>query len=162
MTHSHIPIHHLLRQVEDHRQRRQGRDIRPRWLTEFITGVAPLFEPLSETGRVGFDCQLEDFWRVGMYLGSTEVIGGRNDGLSRPANFEIDVLKLLDRFTSVERFRWLALPEDGMEPAGTALSCLSIHGAVDSHPVSLSVYSIPPYEAGPGFREYPNGERRTV
>ena len=119
--------------------------------------------PVSGVGRVGFDCSVvDDRWDVGMYLGTTEVVGGRLDGLARHANFEIDVLQLLEAFCAVERFRWIALPCGTSDPTGPALSCLSILGSVDEHPISLTIHSVPPEAAGPGFREFPDGQQQEV
>ncbi|MGH7130251.1 MAG: hypothetical protein ACREIV_16900, partial [Planctomycetaceae bacterium] len=56
MSHSHMPVNHLIRQVELYRERRRERDVRPAAVTEFIEAAAELFEPLMEEGRVGFDC----------------------------------------------------------------------------------------------------------
>ena len=93
-------VNHLLRQAEEYRARRKNRDIRPKWVARLINEVAELFEPLAGVARVGFECRLDDdCWSVGMYLGTTEVVGGRDDGLSRFIDFQFDVLQVLDFFS---------------------------------------------------------------
>ena len=99
-----MPVKHLLKQAETYRSQRAARDTRPQWVTEFINEAAELFTPVTGVGRVGFDCHLaEDCWVVAMYLGSTEVVGGKDDGHSRHTDFEFDLLELAGRFTEIRR-----------------------------------------------------------
>ncbi len=163
MSHSHMPVDHLLKQIEMYKAKRQQRDIRPPWVMEFIDQVAELFEPLKDDGRVGFDCQLaEERWEVGMYLGSTEVVGGKNDGKSRHSNFEFDLKALIDLFTGVSRFGWSAFPEGIDAEDSKAHAFITVEGIVGERPIRLRLHSIPPSEAGPGFRQYPDGRRDTA
>ncbi len=158
MSHSHIPVKHLLKQVEIYRSQRANRDSRPGWVGEFINAAADLFEPLIETGRVGFDCQpADDRWIVGMYLGSTEVVGGREDGQSRHTDFQFNLLKLLELFGDVELFQWSAFPDRRSSDGLPVSSIVTIEGRVDGNPIRLQLYSVPPADVGPGFRRYPDG-----
>ena len=157
MSHSHMPVKHLLRQVEIYRSKREQRDVRPEWVTRLIERVADLFEPLADEARVGYDCQLaEDRWIVEMFLGATELVGGPRDGQSRYTNFQFDFHHLLDLFATVDRFRWNALPEK-LDDEGTPRSSVMIEGSVDGNSVRLHIYSFPPDDAGPGFRELADG-----
>lgn len=162
MSHSHLPVQHLLKQVETYRARRESRDIRPEWLVDTINDVADLFDPASEVARVGYDCQVDEGrWNVGLYLGRTEFVGGRDDGLSRHAAFSFDVAQLLERFASVESCRWdSGTDEDGQ--ADLMYSFLEVIGFVDINPVCLRIHAIPPSDAGPGFRRFPNGSDAPV
>ena len=166
MSHSHLAINHLLQQVEKHRARRAQRDSRPGWVTHLINHVADFFEPLADVGRVGFDCRLiEDRWHVAMFLGCTELVGGCNDGLTRHANFEINLQHLQSEFSRIDRFLWTALPEAGLpttDAPGTAMSFLTIEGLVESQPLTLEIYSVPPNDLGPGFHRFPNGDLKTA
>ena len=158
MGHSHIPVKHLLKQVEMYRSKR-SRGMRPEWVTEFVNQAADLFEPLSDVARVGYDCKLaDDRWVIGLFLGRIEIVGGREDGSTQPPGFEFDVLGLIARFTEVERVRWNALPAE-REEAETflATSFLAIEGRIGDHPLRVQVYSVPPSEMGPGLRKYPDG-----
>lgn len=161
MTHSHMPVRHLLRQVEIYRARReQGEqnDVRPEWITEFIETVADLFEPLADDGRAGFDCRLVDeLWVVEMFLGGTELVGGARDGQTRYTNFQFDLHALTKCFDTIERFRWNAIPETVDETGGLPRSSVMIEGGVGEESLRLHVYSLPPEDAGPGFREHTDG-----
>lgn len=163
MSKSHISaINHLLKQVELNRAKKAQRDLRPAWLTDFIDDVIDLFDPLSDVARVGFDARLEDCWRVSLYLGNTELVGGSDDGLARHTNFEFDVLGLLDRFAHLDQFSWTAIPEPTAD-ASESSSWLTAKGITCGHqPLLLEVFSIPPADAGPGFHKFPNGDVRSV
>lgn len=158
LGHSHIPVKHLLKQVEMYHSKRQ-RGVRPAWLTEFVNDAADLFDPLSDVARVGYDAMLaDDRWVVGLFLGRIEIVGGRDDGSTEPPGFEFDVLGLIARFTEVERVRWNAVPAETEEAESfAATSFLSIDGRISENPLRVQVYSVPPSEMGPGLRKYPDG-----
>lgn len=159
MSHSHMPIQHLLKQLEAFSSKRESRDIRPEWVTEFIGEVAELFEPLTGVGRVGFDCQFsEDCWVVGMYLGKTEMVGGKCDGHSVNMNFDFNLLGLLNRFCSVQDLKWSAHPTGDEGDSLPARSFITITGLVGENLLRLQIFSTPPETTGPGLRQYPNGE----
>ena len=163
MSHSHSSIEHLLRQVEEYRTRKSLRDIRPPWLIDLIESVAEVFEPLEDVARVGFDCRAaENEWQVSMYIGRIEVVGGADDGLSRHADFEIDLIRVLDQFAQVDRFRWTSRITDPRRHTRPADSPLFIAGLVGEHRVQLTIHSIPTEHAGPGIREFPNGQLEVV
>ena len=152
-----MAVKHLLKQAETYRSKRAERDIRPGWVTAFINEAAELFEPITGLGRVGFDCHLaEDCWVVTMYLGSTEVVGGKDDGQSRHTDFQFDLLELTGRFTEIDHFLW------GAFPGCSGDSCIVIEGRIEENALRLQLFSQPPHVAGPGFRQYPDGHRETV
>lgn len=163
VSHSHIPVNHLLKQLEIRRAQRESRDLRPVWLTELINRTVEFFEPLSDVARVGYDCRAtEDMWQVGLYLGTTEVVGGSRDGQSRPTNFQFDLSQLLDLFSSIERFHWYALPDAAEDDEEAASSYVLLEGHVGENPVRMLIHSVPPTAAGPGFRSYPDGSKTPV
>lgn len=161
MSHSHMPVQHLLRQVEIYRSKRQQgeqADNRPEWMTALIESIADLFEPLADEGRAGYDCRIVDGrWVLEMYLGATEIVGGPEDGQLSYTNFQFDLHGLLDRFDAVDRFRWNAIP-GAAEEGGIARSTVMISGRVGENEVRMHVHSIPPADAGPGFRQTLDGE----
>jgi len=158
LSHSHIPVKHLLKQVELYRSKRNNRDVRPEWVTELIDRVAEIFEPLDDVGRVGFDCQLaEDRWCVGLFLGATEIVGGPLDGRARHANFQFDLRRLIGLFSKLEGFTWQALPDGGEDDRRPAYSVINVDGLVSGNPIRLQLFSIAPETAGPGLRQYPDG-----
>ena len=114
MSHSDESIEDLLRQVDDYRQRRQLRDNRPERLTRFITETAGLFEPTQGVGRVGFECRPEGSgWLVAMYLGATEIVGGRHDGQTQRPGFRIDVATASQGFSTVDSVDFVVHPAGG-------------------------------------------------
>ncbi|NOX52898.1 MAG: hypothetical protein GXP27_00355 [Planctomycetes bacterium] len=166
MSHSHIPIHHLLKQIETDPPNRKKRDVRPPWLIRFIEEAAQLFEPFHDIGRVGFDCSLvDDEWVVGIYLGGTEIVGGRLDGKTVFANFCFDLAELIRRFDKVHELKWTALPEplELADPGGERdeptreRSYVTITGEVEGNAVRLSIFSIPPDVVQPALRRLPDG-----
>ena len=105
-------------------------------------------------GRVGSQCEFtDDRWEARLYLGATEIQGGKNDGHAQLVRFDVDFVKLSQTFTRLDEFRWtVSATADG----GNS-SFVSMSGFVDNYPVRLKVYSRPPKEAGPAFRQYADG-----
>lgn len=162
MSHAHLPVQHLLQQLEKRGRSRQ-RDVRPQWIRPIIDEVAELFEPISGVGRVGFDCRLgEDRWELSFYLGACEVMGGQNDGQARPLNFQFDLHQLSQKFNLVERFDWTAYPNRIDMPDEEAVSMMTIEGYWADNPIRLNVFETSPPQVGPGLREYPDGRREQV
>ena len=163
LSHSHIPIEHLLKQIETYTAKRCKQGLRPAWLTDFINKVAEILEPISGVARAGFDCQLgEDAWVVGMYLGCIEQVGGRNDGRTRYINFELNLQELLDHFSQVDEFFFSAFPMPDEEAPDLAKSFITITGMVEEHPLRLQVSSVPPEDSGIGMRQHADGRCETV
>ena len=153
-----MPIQHFLKQIQADGPGRGNRDVRPDWVTSFINDVAELLEPIAGVGRVGFDCQLaEDGWIVGLFLGVTEIVGGKNDGQTRHLNFELNLQQLVERFDQVAEFYWSAFPSPQDSQQATAWSYVTLAGLVGENQLRLQVFSIPPDDAGPGLREYSDG-----
>lgn len=160
MAHSHLPVQHLMKQIENFQPRGGDRDLRPEWVSRLIERVAELFEPLEDIGRVGFDCHLsDDCWIVEMYLGSTELVGGPADGQRRFSDFRFDLRALVGLFEEVERFRWTALcAADGEEEnASAGPSSITVEAKLGDNPVRLQLYSVPPPDSAPGLRRFPDG-----
>ena len=152
-----MSIEELLEQMEQYRLRKESRDYRPDWLKRFVEQAAALFEPLTNVGRVGFDCRLDDRgWTVCLYLGTTEILGGPRDGQIDHASFCFDVLALMSLFSSVSRLEWYSVAvETGPAPLK---SFLSVHGIVLSGElVRMEVQGVPPQETGPGLHLRPDG-----
>ena len=156
MSHSHMPINHLLSSLED-REPRNG-DSRPTWLVELIDRAAGLFEPLMSVSRVGFDCwPTEEHWVVYLFLGDTEIIGGRDDGRLDPPDFHLDLLGLIELFDDIQSSRWTVFPVAGDE-VGDDRSFVSLTARYQGNPVCLRLLSIAPDSAGPGLKLFPNGD----
>ncbi len=133
------------------------RDPRPAWLVDFVQRAAEWFEPLSGIGRVGYDCQPTDAgWEARLYLGSTEVIGGREDGQSRGSSFELDLSGITACFSRIDEFRW------NVATGENAGSFLTVRGLVDLYPLCVKAYSRTPQHLGPALRQYHDGRIQTV
>ena len=154
-----------MKQIENYSSEQKSINCRPTWLSNFVDEVADIFNPTAEVGRVGFDCRFsEEFWEVGLFLGSTEIIGGQRDGQYIAASFQFDLLQLLDRFESVNRFHFNFLDQTELEETSDSASAyITIEGHLaDLEIVRLNVFSTPPTEAGPGFRKSHDGKINTV
>ena len=173
VSHSHLPARHLLKQIESDRSRRSKRDRRPAWLAAFVEFVAEQFEPLADVGRVGFDCRLdEEGWSVAMYLGSIELVGGKDDGQTRHLDFRCNLQAVLGRFTRVHQTTFTVLQGDVVSSAevGSAAttdelgprSVVMIDGQIVDNRVRLAIYSQPPSAVGPGLRRLPDGRFEPV
>ncbi len=159
MSHSHLVIRHLVKQIEGFAARPPQRRELPPWMQQFVTDVAELFEPFRGVARPGFECHWgEDRWEVSLFLGETEVVGGPQDGERLPVNFRFDVQGLPARFEQLDALRWNALPDCGADRgSGLALSFLVAEGRVSGQPVTLQVHAAPPETSGPGLRQLADG-----
>ena len=101
---------------------------------------------------------------MGLFLGSTEIVGGQRDGQFIAASFQFDLLQLLDRFESVNRFHFNFLEQsDSLTTSDCSSAYITIEGHLtDLEIVRLNVYATPPEEAGPGFRKTHDGKIDTV
>jgi len=155
-------VKHLLQQLENYRSQRNNRDVRPAWVTRFVNDAAQLFEPLDEVGRVGFDCQLtDDGWEVALYLGSLEIVGGREDGQYRYGCFHFDLHALLGLFRHVDDLQFATFPADD-EGEGTVRTVVTLDGIIEQDRLRVRVHSTPPAEVGPGLRRYADGRCHPV
>ena len=162
MSHSHIVVQHLLKQLESWRPGQKKRDVRPEWLTALIEELAEFFEPLTDVARVGFDCRMEDGkWAVRMYLGRTEIVGGSQDGHAKPISFELNLQEVVNRFERIDEFTWSVFPEDS-EHAEEPRAYATIGGIAKGNPVRFYFFSVAPHEAGPGMRVYQDGRFEPV
>lgn len=165
MSHSHLAIRHLIRQVDEYMARRQSGRKTPEWLAGFIQQAAELFEPFSGMARPGFECiRGEDRWEISIFLGKTERVGGPDDGQQSPVNFSFDVHALTRLFEQLQTLRWNAFPDCGMDEdlPEIELSFLLAEGMVRGEHVSLQVHSGPPEGAGPALKRYDDGSYATV
>ena len=154
-----------MKQMENYSSEQINLNCRPSWLSSFVDEVADIFNPAAEVGRVGFDCQLsEECWEIGLFLGSTEIVGGQRDGQFIAASFQFDLLQLLDRFESVNRFHFNFLdPSEAAVASDSTAAYITIEGHLPNlEIVRLNVYATPPADAGPGFRKSHDGIIDTV
>jgi hypothetical protein len=158
VSRSHLSARHLLRQVEFDRSKRTKRDIRPEWLTALVESAAELFEPMSDVGRVGFDCRLdEQGWSAALYLGAVELVGGKSDGQTEGVGFHFDLKALLEQFSRIDDLSWTVVgkAEEGQNPPPS--SFLLIDGAIGENRVRLTIHAAAPPSVGSGLRRLADG-----
>lgn len=128
-----------------------------------IDAVSELFEPYAEVARVGFDHHVaDDMWEVDLYLGTTEIVGGSDDGLSHVLDFQFDLRQLVALFARIDRFEWHALPHRTSAEDTTEVSQVVLEACWQEHPVRLILHSVPPKAAGPGLRQRPDGQLEPI
>ncbi len=157
MAHAHLLVQHVLKQVEQHAAQRRQRDPRPTWLADFVQQAAAWFEPLAGVGRVGYDCEpTAAGWEARLYLGSTEMVGGKDDGQWRSNSFELDLSGLTSCFSRIDEFRW------NVASGAAAGSFLTLRGCVNDQPLCVKAYSRAPEHMGPALRQYHDGRIQPV
>jgi len=164
LSHSHLSLQHLIRKAEELGARKEKRDNRPGWIVDFVDQLADLFEPIHDVGRVGYDCEwTEAGWVVGLYLGSTEIIGGPSDGQITPPSFHFDVQQLLRCFIEIESLQLHALHSTDLNATPVDNSYIEIDGIVGQNErILLQVHVTPPDAVGPGFHQYADGSLVTA
>jgi hypothetical protein len=166
VSHSHLALQHLINKI-DSAGSRPKRLTGPVWLPEFVDQVAELFEPFVDVGRVGFECVPNtERWDVSMYLGSTEVVGGRVDGELRPVAFQFDLARLETIFDRIDECHWSAFPAgtvaEDAEPVAAERSFVTIVGRYRENLLRLRVFGAPPADTAPGLRQYADGTWEAV
>jgi hypothetical protein len=166
VSHSHIALQHLISKI-DSAGPRPKRSTGPVWLAEFVDAIAELFEPFVDVGRVGYECApTTERWEISMYLGNTEVVGGRVDGEVRPVAFQFDLVRLETVFDQIDECSWSAFPAgtvgEDAEARGGERSYVTIIGRYRENLLKLRVFGAPPAEAAPGLRQYADGSWEAV
>ncbi|MCA8998827.1 MAG: hypothetical protein KDA80_17645 [Planctomycetaceae bacterium] len=163
MSHSHLVIRHLIRQLEKSPER-PARPVLPDWLVDFIHSLTENFEPFSGVARVGYEAQqADDGWELAMFLGETEIVGGAEDGERSPVNFRFSLTDLHDRFDRVEHIYWNAFPNSHvcLDNSGD-LSFLSVEGVLAGERIRLQIHPSAPDAVGPAIRQHQDGRLELV
>jgi hypothetical protein len=162
--HSHLPIRHLIRYVEERRTIGEGQPVIPQPITAFIHAVCELFEPYSGVARAGYECLYgDDRWEISVFLGETECYGGAGDGELLPVNFRFDVAGLRPLFDELHSLQWNAIPNAHIHVEMTRFeSFLTVEGTVGRQPVSLQVHALAPEAVGPALRRHVDGRMELV
>ncbi|MGD9853745.1 MAG: hypothetical protein AB7U20_02220 [Planctomycetaceae bacterium] len=159
MSDAHQSVRHLLRQLEERRTDRPRGLQLPEWLERFIEDVAEHFEPEIEAARAGYVCSCsDDGWRVTLFLGTIEVVGGPDDGANLPAGFRFDLEAVRSRFDRMDRIIWEAFPAGCQgNPSGVDDSRVAVEGVLNGQRIHLQVSLRPPANVGPGLLKNANG-----
>jgi hypothetical protein len=166
VSHSHLALQHLISKI-DNSGPRPKRAASPVWLPEFVDQVAELFEPFVDVGRVGYECAPStERWELSMFLGSTEVVGGKVDGEVRPVAFQFDLVRLETVFDRIDECYWSAFPAgtvaDDAEVHAGERSFVTIVGNYRENALRLRIFCTPPADVTPGLRQYADGSWETV
>ncbi len=150
---SHLSVRHLLRQMEDRRTDRSRGLQLPKWLQAFIGAAAEYLEPESDEARAGYVCSCtDDGWKVTLFLGMTETVGGADDGAHLPTGFRADVEAIRDCFDRVDHVIWEGAPSGSdSNPMGVDRAAIIIDGILQGQPLQLELALRPPNGIGPGL-----------
>jgi len=160
--HAHSSLENLIKQAERKAETRERKDFRPGWLKEFIFDSADLFEPLTETARVGYDCRFhEDRWLILFYLGDAEIFGGKHDGRRTRIPFHFNMQELLAKFDRVESIMFRTINDDiglSIEDGDMIEVTGHLKESDSDDSIIVGILSRPPKEAGPGMKMSPAGD----
>lgn len=159
LSHSHLAIRHLIKQLEQESGVRTPRQPLPTWLDSLIDRLSDCFEPFSGVARVGYEAfQSPSGWELTVFLGENEMVGGPEDGERNTVNFRFNLLELQGQFEQVHEFFWNAFPNSHIFESDCAdLSFLTLDGTVAGHRIRLQVHAAPPDRFGPGIRQHSDG-----
>jgi hypothetical protein len=122
----------------------------PAWLKELADRAALLLMPVDLLAPVGCHfCRVGRTWEVTLFVASTQIVGGRRDGVLRHSRFRVDLKELLALFSKVRECTWQPLSLGSSDQLGPHLS---IEGTCQRHDVWLRILSRAPRGYEPGRR----------
>jgi len=122
----------------------------PEWLQEFCDAVALQMDPVDLLAPVGCHfCRVEGVWEIALFASSTQIVGGKKDGVLRHSPFNVDVRAVMELFSNVRSVCWQALPQASDDELGPHLS---IEGSLADHQVSLRILARAPKRFDVGRR----------
>jgi hypothetical protein len=136
----------------------------PAWLQAFVEQAAEHFEPEAQAARAGYVCSCTDNgWRIALFLGMVELVGGADDGAIVPTGFQFDVDAVRSLFDRTDRITWQAFPAGCLRNLGDVDDAsLLIDGVLNEQPLQLIVTMRPPAGIGPGLLRDLNGHCTAV
>lgn len=127
----------------------------PGWLSELANLATQAFHSQSPLAPVGCHFHKNDEvsptqWEVTLFVSSTEVFGGAQDGQSSFSRFMVDLRDLMAIFDAVESCYWQAQPMAEDDQLGPHVG---VEGQFQGHSIWLRITSHPPseFEAGRVF-----------
>ncbi len=122
----------------------------PEWLQKFADAVALQMNPVDLLAPVGCHfCLVEDTWEVTLFASSTQIVGGKKDGVLRHSRFHVDLRRVVDLFSEIWSLTWQPLSLAADDELGPHLS---MEGLVAEHPVWLRILARAPKRFDPGRR----------
>lgn len=132
----------------------------PKWLGELASLATRAFHSQSQLAPVGCHIHRNDEgettqWEVTLFVSSTEVYGGAQDGQCAFSRFMVDLRDLMAAFDVVESCYWQAqtmAEDDQLGPH------VGVEGLFQGHSVWLRITAEPPNEFEPGrvFDQFAN------
>jgi hypothetical protein len=151
-------VNHFIEQIQSGDPPRFRKPEMPHWLQTFVWQATEHFDPIGGTARAGYIATQDDNrWTVRLFLGETEVIGGRRDGAVVPSAFTFDLEALRDSFEAITRLEWHGLPAGSLPEQTRDDATIAIDGIVSGHIVRLLVDLRAPAEVGPGLKRQADG-----
>lgn len=122
----------------------------PAWLKKLADDVALQISPSEVLSPIGCHfCCVEGVWEVTLFASSTQIVGGKRDGVLRSSRFNVDLRAISDLFARVDSVQWQALPLGPTDELGPHVS---LEGTYEGNPVWLRILSKAPKRFKPGRR----------
>lgn len=122
----------------------------PEWisaLADAVTGCLLPVQPLAPAGC--HVCRDGDGWEVSLFIGDTEIVGGRRDGVRKGSRFVADVMPILCLFDEVSDCIWQPTRFGSDDELGANLM---IRGSCSGHEITLRILARAPRRFPPGRR----------
>ena len=120
----------------------------PDWLKRLADEVAGRVVPVDDPAPFGCHTNFaEGVWEITVFSDRTEVIGGAEDGKSRPTRFFLDMTTLGECFERVDRLAWQPVAIGQNDDIGPHIA---VEGVVEGHTVWLRVLADMPRHFGSG------------
>jgi hypothetical protein len=129
----------------------------PDWLSRLANAVTANFRSYDTLSPVGCHFQLvHNIWEVTLFASRTEIVGGAQDGSTCDSSFSVDVMNLVDQFTTVDSVSWQTQSLGQRDELG---SHLAIEGTYDDNQVWLRITAEAPERFGVGRRANVNQQQ---
>jgi hypothetical protein len=133
----------------------------PEWLQQLADAAALQMIPADILAPVGCHfCFVDQTWEISLFAASTQIVGGKLDGVVRPSRFHVDLQVVTKLFSEVHELSWQALPLATDDELG---SHIAITGTYRENKVALRILSRAPrqFEAGRRAIVYENAWEET-
>jgi len=122
----------------------------PEWLQELANAAALQLIPADILAPIGCHFSFADeTWEISLFATSTQIVGGKHDGVLRPSRFHVDVQAVTRLFSEVHDLAWQALPLATDDELG---SHIAITGTSRENKVTLRILSRAPRRFAAGRR----------
>lgn len=124
----------------------------PEWISELANKVCRSIHLLDCDAPIGCHYHLsEEYHEISLFVSSTQVVGGSNDGHHLVAKFVVDVVEIMTILDFVDSASWQAQKIDQGDEIGPHFSITGIH---DGEAVWIRVLGETPEAFLPGRLSY--------